>query len=67
MVRIARLPDGSVAWDGAGTTPGRGAYVCSTMECVERALSRGRLSRALRTDVDVRSASELIEEFASKV
>jgi len=66
LVRIASDGNGRVAWDRAGTAPGRGAYVCSTMECVERVLSRGRLSRALRVDVDARSASELMKEFVQK-
>jgi len=35
------------------------------MECVELATRRGRLSRALRAEVDERSTRELIEEFAA--
>jgi hypothetical protein len=36
------------------------------MECVERALRRGRLARALRAEVDDRSAAELMKEFAGR-
>lgn len=35
--------------DPAGSTPGRGAYVHRDTSCVERALTRGALARALRT------------------
>ena len=66
LVRIASDGDGRVAWDRAGTAPGRGAYVCSTMECVDQALRRGRISRALRTEVGERALSDLKEEFLTR-
>jgi len=59
--------DGRVTWDPAGTAPGRGAYVCSTMECVERALRRGRLSRALRAEIDESRVTELKEELFQNI
>jgi hypothetical protein len=37
------------------------------MECVQRALRRRRLSRALRTEVDDRGVAELKKGFSSKV
>ena len=49
--RVVRRPDGSVAFDPTGRVAGRGAYVCSAA-CLEEALKRGRLARALRTRVD---------------
>jgi len=48
LVRLVRRPDGSVALDEAGTAPGRGAYVCPTESCLERA--RRRLAGALRAE-----------------
>jgi predicted RNA-binding protein YlxR (DUF448 family) len=65
LLRIVASPDGNVSWDRAGGAPGRGAYVCSTMECVERALQRGRMSRALRAEIDGSVLSELKKEFAT--
>ena len=29
LYRVVRTPSGSVAFDGTGRAPGRGAYVCS--------------------------------------
>ncbi len=48
LVRLVRLPDGTVAADSAGRAAGRGAYVCPEPLCIERALSRGRLGHAFR-------------------
>jgi len=48
LVRLVRLPNGTVIADAGGRAAGRGAYVCPDAECVERALSRGRLGHAFR-------------------
>jgi predicted RNA-binding protein YlxR (DUF448 family) len=41
--------EGHVAPDPTGSAPGRGAYVHRTGACIDRALARGALDRALRT------------------
>jgi predicted RNA-binding protein YlxR (DUF448 family) len=41
--------DGAIAPDPSGSAPGRGAYLHREAACVERALARGTLTRALRT------------------
>ena len=48
LVRLVRGPDGRVVTDPDGRGVGRGAYVCADAECMERALSRGRLTHAFR-------------------
>lgn len=51
LLRVARRPDGSVAVDPSGRQPGRGAYVHRRADCVEVAVAKGGLARALRTGV----------------
>jgi len=48
MVRLVRLPNGTVVVDGEHRAAGRGAYVCPDAACLERGLSRGRLGHAFR-------------------
>jgi hypothetical protein len=57
-VRIVRAPSGDVALDESGRAAGRGAYVCRTAECLDKAITKGALSRALKTPLsaDARSA-----------
>jgi predicted RNA-binding protein YlxR (DUF448 family) len=54
-----------VAFDPTGRLAGRGAYVCAASECVDNAIIKGALSRALRTPLpaDLRTtlAGSLIE------
>ncbi len=69
LLRVARRPDGSVAVDRAGREPGRGAYVHRDPACVDAALRRGALWRALKTGADQDGAARLrrdIEE-ASRI
>ena len=51
LVRLTRRPDGSL---GVGPGPGRGAWVCgppATEACLEAAIRRRALERALRGPV----------------
>lgn len=48
LIRIVRTPEGSVEVDATGKRSGRGAYLCSKVECWREALKKDRLSSALR-------------------
>jgi len=48
LVRLVRLPTGTVVTDPTARAEGRGAYVCPDAACVDRALSPGRLRHAFR-------------------
>lgn len=64
LVRITRSPQGEVSVDPTGKKPGRGAYVCKSPECFQKALS-GSLEKALKVKLDTASKERLAEEFAS--
>lgn len=51
LVRLVAAA-GRIAPDPQARRPGRGAYVHRRRDCVERALGKGNLGRALRTRVD---------------
>ena len=46
-----RTPDGSVLADPTGRIAGRGAYVCRDTDCLNIAIKKGALSRALETSL----------------
>ncbi|HEX6131061.1 MAG TPA: YlxR family protein [Actinomycetota bacterium] len=48
LLRIVRRPGGAVDVDPRGSAPGRGAYVHRAQACVDAALRRAALARALR-------------------
>jgi predicted RNA-binding protein YlxR (DUF448 family) len=59
LVRIARTPDGVRADVQGAAAPGRGAYVHRDRDCVEAALRKGALARALRMGLDQQELARL--------
>lgn len=51
MLRVVRTTVGSVEYDSSGKKSGRGTYVCPTKGCIDAAISRGALARALLTPI----------------
>ena len=47
------------------TLPGRGAWLCPTVGCVELAVRRRALPRALRAEIEPQSAERLLRAFVS--
>jgi predicted RNA-binding protein YlxR (DUF448 family) len=48
-MRIVRTAEGDVFADASGRAAGRGAYVCRTVECLDKAINKGALARALKS------------------
>ena len=47
LIRVVRSPEGEISIDDRGKKNGRGAYVCNKIECIQNALKRKQLERAL--------------------
>jgi predicted RNA-binding protein YlxR (DUF448 family) len=47
LLRVVRTPAGEVLVDETGKSSGRGAYVCRSRECAQRAVGQKKLARAL--------------------
>ena len=53
MIRLKAVGDTVVVSTKTDNLPGRGCYSCPRETCIEKALNRGRLSRALRKNIAV--------------
>ena len=51
LLRVVRSPEGEIALDFRGRTPGRGAYVCPDAACLARAKKSRALARAFGISV----------------
>ena len=49
MIRIVRDQEGVLSCDQTGKAPGRGAYICAKIECLEKAQKTKAIFRALDT------------------
>ena len=47
MTRLFRMPDGSIAQDPTGRTPGRGTYICNDPACRDLHTAAAAINRAL--------------------
>ena len=63
LMRVVKSPEGVISFDPVGKAPGRGAYVCKSKECFERAVKQRQLERALETRIDDAVFSQLMEEI----
>ncbi len=51
MMRILRTTENEIILDKTGKKNGRGAYICSSPECLKKAVKSKGLERALKTTV----------------
>ena len=51
LLRVVRSPEGDVSLDFLGKKPGRGAYVCHDVACLQRARKSRALERAFEVDI----------------
>jgi len=51
MIRVVKSSDGEVGLDFTGKKAGRGAYVCPTIECLEKAQKIKGLERSLKMSI----------------
>lgn len=52
LVRIVRNKEGEISVDLIGKKPGRGAYICKSIECLDKAQKAKRLERAFSTIIE---------------
>ena len=63
MLRILRTEDGQVCLDTSGKKNGRGAYLCYSAACFERAVKSKALERALKTAITADTYADLKTEI----
>ncbi len=68
MLRIVLAPDGVTPHvDYLGRLPGRGAYVCPNMRCLEQAVQRGGLRRSFQKPVTGNADALMKEAWEASV
>jgi uncharacterized protein len=66
LVRVVRNKEGEVSIDLTGKKPGRGAYVCKALECLEKAFKTKRLERNLEVKIGEEVYSRLRDEITDE-
>lgn len=51
LIRIVRTPENTIEIDRTGKRAGRGAYLCSSKECLQKAIKGKRLEKCLEQQI----------------
>ena len=63
LLRVVKSPEGQVSIDVTGRKPGRGAYVCKSAQCLEKAIRQRQLERAFECALSEETKESLNREL----
>ena len=63
MIRVLKTPEEEFVLDASGKKNGRGAYLCPSGECLERAIKGKGLERSFKQAIPTEVYEELKEEM----
>ena len=63
MIRVLRTGEGEILLDATGKKNGRGAYICFSRECLEKARKNHGLERSLKVSIPDEVYDSLEKEF----
>ncbi len=64
LLRVVRSPEGEISLDFTGKKSGRGAYVCRSLKCLQRARKSRRLERVLECAISEEVYNGMEQELA---
>ena len=65
MIRVLKTPENEIVLDATGRKNGRGAYVCLSQECLEKAVKSRGLEHSLKMAVPAEVYEDLKKELAN--
>ena len=63
LIRIVKNNEGQIFVDKTGKANGRGAYICNSLECLEKAIKSKRLERTFEKQIDEKIYEDLRGEI----
>ena len=63
MMRVIKTPEDEILLDVTGKQNGRGAYLCKSAECLEKAIKSRGLERSLKAAIPQEVYENLKKEF----
>lgn len=65
LIRVVKNKENEISIDLHGKKPGRGAYICRNIQCLEKAVKTKRLERNLETKINDEIYDKLKEEISN--
>ena len=63
MIRILKTAEGNILIDATGRKNGRGAYLCSSRECLKKAIKSKGLDRSFKMEIPQTVYEDLEKEM----
>ena len=63
LIRVIKTPEEEIVLDATGRKNGRGAYICFSKECLEKAIKSRGLERSLKAAIPEEVYQNLKKEF----
>lgn len=65
LIRVLRSPEDEIAIDATGKKNGRGAYICLSTDCLQKAINSRGLERSLKMPMPKEILESLNKELVS--
>ncbi len=65
LIRVIKTPENDICLDKTGRLNGRGAYICLSKECFDKAVKSKGLERALKCEIPKEIYDSLSKELNS--
>ena len=66
LIRAVKSPEGEISLDFTGKKSGRGAYICRSIECFDKARKGRRLEKAFSCRIDSSVYDAMAEELGNE-
>ncbi|MFR5263862.1 RNase P modulator RnpM [Clostridium sp.] len=66
LIRVVKDKEDNISVDLTGKKAGRGAYICKSEECLEKAFKARRLNRSLSSNISEEIYQKLKEEISNE-
>lgn len=66
LIRVVKSPKGEISLDFMGKKSGRGAYICRSVECFNKARKGRRLEKAFSCKIDAGVYDAMAEELGNE-
>lgn len=63
LLRVVKSPEGVISFDRIGKAPGRGAYICKKVECLNKAMKIRALEKQLECSISDEVYAQLRDQL----
>ncbi|MBR1823211.1 MAG: YlxR family protein [Ruminococcus sp.] len=66
LIRVVKSPEGEISLDFKGKAAGRGAYICRSAECLEKARKARRFEKSFSCKIEESVYEVMLNELGSE-